>query len=55
MARLSRNERLALARECAASGMGVREWCAANGVRAPTMYAWMRMRGGRGLPLIASG
>lgn len=43
MARLGRDERLRLARECAASGMGVRDWCGANGVKAPTMYVWMRM------------
>ena len=42
MARMSGGERLAQAEECLASGMTVREWCAANGVPAPTMYAWIR-------------
>ena len=42
MKRMSSDERLAQAEECLASGMTVREWCAANGVPAPTMYAWVR-------------
>jgi len=42
MARMSSGERLAQAEECLASGMTVRDWCAANGVPAPTMYAWIR-------------
>lgn len=42
MARMSSDERLAQAEECLASGMTVKEWCAENGVPAPTMYAWVR-------------
>lgn len=42
MARLSSEERLAQAEACLASGMTVRDWCAANGVPAPTMYPWIR-------------
>lgn len=42
MARLSSEERLAQAETCLASGMTVRDWCAANGVPAPTTYAWIR-------------
>ena len=36
MARMSRDERLAQAEECVASGMTVRDWCAANGVPEAT-------------------
>lgn len=32
MTRMSREDRLAQAEECLASGMTVRDWCAANGV-----------------------
>lgn len=42
MERMSREERLAQAEECLASGMTVKGWCAANGVPAATMYAWVR-------------
>lgn len=42
MARMSRDERLAQAEECVASGMTVRDWCAANGVPEATMYVWVR-------------
>ena len=42
MARMSREERLAQAEECLASGMTVRDWCAANGVPEATMYVWVR-------------
>ncbi len=42
MARMSSEERIAQAEECLASGMTVKEWCSANGVPAPTMYAWVR-------------
>lgn len=42
MARMSSEERLAQAGECLASGLTVKEWCAANGVPAPTMYLWVR-------------
>jgi transposase-like protein len=39
---MSREERLAQAEECLASGMTVRDWCAANGVPEATMYVWVR-------------
>ena len=39
---MSRNGRLAQAEECLASGMTVKDWCAANGVPTATMYAWLR-------------
>ena len=42
MTRMSSDERLAQAEECLASGLTVKEWCAANGVPAPTMYLWAR-------------
>ena len=42
MARMSREERLTQAEECLASGMTVRDWCAANGVPEATMYVWVR-------------
>ena len=42
MRRMSRDERLAQAEECLASGMTVKDWCAANGVPAATMYVWVR-------------
>ncbi len=42
MGRMSRDERLAQAEECLASGMTVKDWCAANGVPAATMYVWVR-------------
>ena len=42
MARMSREDRLAQAEECLASGMTVRDWCAANGVPEATMYVWVR-------------
>lgn len=42
MARMSSGERLAQAEECLVSGMTVKEWCAQNGVPAPTMYLWVR-------------
>ena len=38
MARMSREERLSQAEERLASGMTVRDWCAANGVPEATMY-----------------
>ena len=42
MGRMSRDERLAQAEECLASGMTVKDWCAANEVPAATMYVWLR-------------
>ncbi|MBR3235737.1 MAG: transposase [Atopobiaceae bacterium] len=42
MPRMSREDRLAQAEDCLASGLTVREWCAENDVPAPTMYAWLR-------------
>lgn len=42
MERMSRDERLSQAEECLASGMTVKDWCAANGVPAATMYVWVR-------------
>lgn len=42
MGRMSSDERLAQAEECLASGMAVRDWCAANGVPTATMYAWLK-------------
>ncbi len=42
MERMSRDERLAQAEKCLASGMTVKDWCAANGVPAATMYVWVR-------------
>ncbi len=42
MGRMSRDERLAQAEECLASGMTVKDWCAANGIPAATMYVWVR-------------
>lgn len=42
MKRMTAEERLAQAEACLASGMTVKDWCAANGVAAPTMYAWTR-------------
>ncbi len=40
--RMSRDERLAQAEKCLASSMTVKDWCAANGVPAATMYVWVR-------------
>lgn len=42
MARMGRDERLAQAEACLASGMTVRDWCEANGVPATTIYPWVR-------------
>ncbi|MDO4798835.1 MAG: hypothetical protein Q4A01_12550 [Coriobacteriales bacterium] len=42
MGRMSRDGRLAQAEECLASGMTVKDWCAANGVPTATMYVWLR-------------
>ena len=39
---MSRNERLAQAKECLESEMTVKAWCAANGVSKNTMYVWIR-------------
>lgn len=42
MKRVSREERARQIEECEASGMTVREWCAANGVPLATIQWWRR-------------
>lgn len=42
MERMSREDRLAQAEECLASGMTVKDWCAERGLPVATMYLWVR-------------